>query len=115
VSGILLGMVYTFYYTNHQDTDTFKFFEDSKIMFDAIYDRPNDFFRMLTGIDGKSSDLYPYYLKMNSWLNTNPGVNDNKTIVRMNAFFRFFSLGYYYVHVVFLNFFSFVGLFCLYK
>ena len=114
-SGIILGLVYTLYYTNHNDTDTFKFFTDSKIMFDSIYTHPYDFFRMFTGINEKSPDTYPYFLKMNSWLNTNPGVNDNKTIIRMNAFFRFFSLGYYNVHVVFLNFLSFTGLFCLYK
>ena len=52
---------------------------------------------------------------MNSWLNTNLIFNDNKTIIRLNAFFRFFSLGYYNVHVIFINFISFAGLICLYK
>ncbi len=115
LSGILLGLIYTQYYTNHNDTDTFKFFTDSKIMFDTIYSNPIDFFKMFTGIDGKSQELFPYYESMNSWLNTNLIFNDNKTIIRLNAFFRFFSLGNYYVHVIFINFISFTGLFCLYK
>ena len=115
LSGILLGLIYKFYYTNHNDTDTFKFFTDSKIMFDSLYSHPKDFIRMFTGIDGKAPELYPYYEKMNSWLNTNLIFNDNKTIIRLNAFFRFFSLGYYNVHVIFINFISFTGLFCLYK
>ena len=115
ISGILLGLIYTMYYTNHNDTDTFKFFTDSKIMFDTLFTRPMDFVRMFTGIDGKAPELYPYYVKMNSWLNTNLIFNDNKTIIRLNAFFRFFSLGYYNVHVIFINFISFTGLFCLYK
>ena len=115
ISGIILGLIYTLYYTNHNDTDTFKFFTDSKIMFDSLYSHPRDFFKMFTGIDGKSQELYPYYEKMNSWLNTNLIFNDNKTIIRLNAFFRFFSLGYYNVHVIFINFISFTGLFCLYK
>lgn len=115
LSGILLGLIYTRYYTNHNDTDTFKFFTDSKIMFDSIYSHPHDFVRMFTGIDGKAPELYPYYIKMDSWLNTNLIFNDNKTIIRLNSLFRFFSLGYYNVHVVFINFISFTGLFCLYK
>ena len=115
VSGILLGLLYTYYYTNHQDADSFKFFTDSKIMFDALYTHPWDFFRMLTGIDGKSNNLLHYYMEMNSWLNKNTLYNDNRTIVRLNAFFRFFSGGYYNVHVIFINFISFTGLFCLYK
>ncbi len=114
-SGILLGLLYTYYYTNHQDADSFKFFTDSKIMFDALYTHPWDFFRMLTGIDGKSNNLLHYYMEMNSWLNKNTLYNDNRTIVRLNTFFRFFSFGYYNVHVVFINFISFTGLFCLYK
>ena len=52
---------------------------------------------------------------MNSWLNKNPFFNDNQTIIRLNTFFRFFSLGYYNVHVIFINFISFTGIFCLYK
>ena len=115
ISGISLGLIYTIYYTNHNDTDTFKFFTDSKIMFDRLFSNPLDFFKMFTGIDGKSKELYPYYEKMNSWLNTNLIFNDNKTIIRLNAFFRFFSLGYYNVHVIFINFISFAGLICLYK
>src|SRR6188474_3501458 len=107
ISGIILGLIYTVYYTNHNDTDTFKFFTDSKILFDTIYTRPKDFVRMLTGINDMAPELYPYYEKMNSWLNTNPFFNDNRTIVRLNAFFRFFSMGYYNVHVVFINFISF--------
>jgi hypothetical protein len=115
ISGILLGIIYTAYYTNHSETDTFKFFTDSKILFDSIYSRPYDFFRMISGIHENDSELLSYYEKMNSWLNRNPFFNDNRTIVRLNAFFRFFSLGYYNVHVIFINFISFTGIFCLYK
>jgi hypothetical protein len=115
MAGIALGLIYTLFYTNHNDTDTFKFFTDSKILFDSIYSHPFDFIRMLTGIDGKAPELHQYYLQMDSWLNLNPGFNDNKTIIRLNTIFRFFSLGFYNVHVVFINLISFTGLFCLYK
>lgn len=115
LAGVILGIIYSKYYTNQNDIDTYKFFNDSKIMFDALFTSPKDFLRMFTGIDGESTELFPYYEKMNSWLNKNPLYNDNRTIVRLNTFFRFFSLGYYNVHVIFLNFISFIGIFCLYK
>lgn len=114
-SGILLGLLYTYHYTNHNDADSFKFFTDSRFIYESLLTNPYDFFRMLTGIDGESNDLMKYYLQMDSWLNRNPLFNDNKTIIRMNALFRFFSLGYYYVHVIFINFISFTGLVLMYK
>jgi len=70
---------------------------------------------MLTGIHSDSPELQPYYRQMNAWLNTDVLFNDNKTLIRLNAIFFCFSLGYYYVHVVFINFISFWGLTALFK
>jgi hypothetical protein len=115
LAGISLGLIYTHYYVNHTDADTFKFFTDSQYIFDRLWDRPYDFFRMFTGIHGSDPDLRQYYVKMDSWLNTSPLYNDNRTMIRLNTLFRFFSFGHYYVHVVFINFISFTGIICLYK
>lgn len=115
ISGVVLGLIYTYHYTDTKTTDTFKFFNDSTILFQSIRNHPYDFFRMLTGYDADAEDLRSYYLKMDAWLNTNLLFNDNRTIIRLNAIFHFFSLGFYYIHVVFLNFLSFTGLFCLFK
>ena len=115
IAGIFLGLLYTYHYTDPKATDTFKFFNDSTILFHSLSNHPYDFFRMLTGFDADAHELRSYYLQMDAWLNTNLLFNDNRTIIRLNAVFHFFSLGFYYIHVVFLNFLSFVGLFCLYK
>ncbi len=115
ISGVILGLIYTYHYTNTKTTDTWKFFNDSKILFDALHEHPADFFRMISGIGSDAPELRPYYERMDAWLNTNMLFNDNRTIIRINAFFQLFSFGYYYVHVVFMNIFSFTGLFCLFK
>lgn len=115
IAGILLGLIYTYHYTDTKTTDTFKFFNDSKILFQSIHSHPYDFFRMLTGFDDEAPELRSYYERMDAWLNTNLLFNDNRTIIRLNALFHFFSFGYYYIHVVFLNFLSFIGLFSLFK
>ncbi len=115
VAGCALGLLYTYYYTDRTTADTFKFFDDGKVLFGALSTNPKHFFEMLTGINGNSPELTPYYEKMNAWLNADILFNDNKTLVRLNAVFSFFSLGYYYVHVVFINFLSFAGLIGLFK
>lgn len=114
-AGCLLGILYTVYYTDPTTSDTLKFFKDSEILFNTLYTEPLHFVKMLTGIGGNDPELRPYYEEMQAWLNKDVLFNDNKTIIRLNAFFRFFSLGYYNVHVVLLNFISFTGLICLYK
>ncbi len=115
LSGISLGLIYTYYYSDRATADTFKFFDDSKIMFDALFSKPYDFIRMFTGIGGDAPELRKYYTEMDFWLNKDVMFNDNKTIIRLNVLFRFFSMNKYFVHVVFINFISFVGLVCIFK
>lgn len=115
LAGSALGLLYTYYYTDRTTSDTFKFFDDSGILFATLTERPYDFFRMFTGIGGNDPDLRHYYESMYAWLNTDVLFNDNKTIIRLNTLFRFFSMGNYYVHVVFINVLSLVGLTGLFR
>ena len=111
LAGIVLGLIYTYHYSAAKTTsDSIKFFEDSGFLFDSIHYSLKDFLRMMTGIGADDPHLSVYYDKMGNWTNTNILFNDNKTVIRLNAFFRFFSMGYYYVHVVFINFLSLIGL-----
>src|SRR5205085_1236733 len=106
IAGCSLGFIYTYYYKDRTTADTFKFFDDSKVMFDQLLEHPKDFFKMFTGIQGDSPTLVRYYNNMNAWNNKDVLFNDNKTIIRLNVIFHLFSLGHYYVHVVFINFIS---------
>ena len=115
IAGCGLGLIYTHYYTDRSTADTFKFFDDGRIMFDALSKNPKHFLAMLTGIHSESPELTSYYQKMNAWYNIDVLFNDNHTLVRLNAIFHFFSLGNYYVHVVFINFISFCGLIALFR
>jgi len=116
LAGIALGIIYSRYYTDRTTADTFKFFDDSRIIFNAIKENPGDFFRMMTGYHSNAPDLVKeYYVNMTAWNNKEMFFNDNRSIIRLNVLFRFISLGNYYVHVVLLNLFSFTGLVCFYK
>jgi len=109
-AGILVGLVYTYYYTDRLTADTFKFFDDSEVLFDSFFSKPGDFFRMFTGIGAEASDLNHYYNKMNNWYDIFSPFNDNRTMIRFNTLVRFFSMGYYFVHVVFICFLSLMGI-----
>jgi hypothetical protein len=116
VSGIVIFLLYTYYYPIRKDADTFKYFDDSKYMYEAFWTKPIDFIKMLFGIncDGEYFKIN-YYDKMNNWYRSyeNGLLNDNRLVIRINAVFRIVSFGNYHVHSLFLNFLAFIGSFSL--
>ncbi len=117
LAGSLLIIVYTWYYEDPLTADVYKYFHDGAIMFTALKDNPADYFRMLTGIDAAAPQLAEYYEEMNFWFRPwdSPVYNDNRLVIRFNAFAFLFSFGHIFVHNVFINFLSFTGLVALYK
>ncbi len=118
VFSIFLTLIYTYYYTDRSTSDIYKYFDDSKIMFDALKNHPLDYFKMVIGFDNDSTYFNQnYYEKMNFWFRVfeNNTVSDSHIIIRFNAVVRCFSFGSIYAHNVFINFFSFLGLAALYK
>ncbi|MEO6903153.1 MAG: hypothetical protein ABI315_08365 [Bacteroidia bacterium] len=115
--GLLLWAIYTFYYTDRATADIYKYFDDSKVMYDALKTKPSHYFKMLFGIGNNTPEFNTYYNQMNYWSRkyNGGGYNDSHTIVRLNAIMRIFSLGYYNVHTVFICFLSLIGLTAIYK
>ena len=115
--GLLLWVIYTFYYTNRATADIYKYFDDSKVIFDALKTKPVHYVKMLLGIQNNSPEFAVYYSTMNYWSRQhNAGTfNDGHTVTRLNAFLRLFSMGYYMVHTIFICFISLVGFTAIYK
>ena len=109
-AGVAVGLIYTFYYTDRLTADTFRLFDDSKIVFDAFFSQPGDFLKMISGIGADAPGLEHYYNSMNNWYDVYSPINDNRTMIRFNALLRFISFGNYYVHVVVISFLSFTGI-----
>jgi hypothetical protein len=111
-------MIYTYYYTDRVTADVFKYFDDSKILFDSIKSNPIDFFQMLFGLDFNTAYFHEhYYSKMGYWYRVNNSnfLSDTHIMIRFNMFVRLFSFGFYHVHNVFINFVALVGLVAIYK
>jgi hypothetical protein len=115
--GLILWAVYTFYYTDRSTADIYKYFDDSKILFDTLRTNPAHFFKMLFGIGNNTPEFEQYYAHMNYWARKIDSsiYNDSHTIIRFNSLVRFFSFGYYNVHTVFICFLSLIGLTAIYK
>lgn len=117
LAGLVMFYIYTHYYPDRQTADIFRYFDDSKYMYDALWHRPVDFFRMLTGIGNDSPNFDVYYQQMNNWYRVYESniYNDSHTIIRCNALLRVFSFGFYQVHNVVMCFVSLTGLVALYR
>ncbi|MCK9612139.1 MAG: hypothetical protein PHR81_08735 [Bacteroidales bacterium] len=116
-AGVGMYFLYTYYYTDRATADIFKYFDDSKIMYDALWNKPIDFFKMLFSIQNDTPYFNNYYHQMNNWFRVFESniYNDSHTIIRLNAVLRIFSFGYYNVHTVFMCFLSLTGLVGIYK
>ena len=112
-SGYVLFYIYAYHYNNRIESDTFKYFDDSYHMYRAFFSNPIDYLKMLFGISCEGAhfdDLY--YQDMYNWYRPYESslYNDNRLIIRLNAFIRIFSFGNYHVHNLVFNLLSFIGL-----
>ena len=112
VIGFGLTWIYTAYYTNRLEADIFKYFDDSEVMYNALYSNPTDFFKMLFGYGNDNEYFFNnYYLKMNNWdrFYESSTYNDSRTIIRFNAITRLFSMGNFHIHTLFFTSLSMIG------
>ncbi|MCB0765389.1 MAG: hypothetical protein KDB84_11825, partial [Flavobacteriales bacterium] len=98
--------------------DIFKYFDDSAVMFDALRERPLDYFRMVLGIGNDTTWFTErYYMSMNNWFRQFESnlYNDAHTIIRFNAVVRIISFGEFHVHTVIAAFLSLTGMVGMYR
>lgn len=112
LSGFLLYLIYTYYYTDRSTADIWKYYDDGMVLFSALHNHPVDYFKMLFGLMNDTPHFQAYYDQMNHWYRPYGSSisNDTHTIIRFNAFVRLFSFGYYNVHSVVANFLGLIGL-----
>lgn len=106
VAGIGVWNVYTYYYTSG---DIHLFYDSAEKLFRVLIKSPKEFIDIVLHDDPS--------LKLGGWNSNFDSLlyNDSRTIILMNLVFRFFSFGYVYVHIVFINFLSLIGLLAIYK
>jgi hypothetical protein len=113
--GLLLYWLYSKYYTNRFDADIFKFYDDSQVIYNSIFENPLDFIKLIFSYKIDTDYFFSNYLiNMNNWDSqyNSTFFNDSHTIIKINALLRIIS---YHVHTLFFCMMSTIGLFSLYK
>lgn len=117
IAGLALYLLFTRFYTDRPNSDIFKYYDDSKVMFNALVTHPLDYLKMLTGIRNNSPHFQIYYDQMFNWYRKMDSnlYNESHFIIRFNAFLRLFSMNVYFVHVIVICFLSTAGLTGIYR
>ena len=114
--------VYFVYYPIGQNGDSVSTMHDAKIIYDALPQKPLDYFKIIFGLhtESESDPLYQTYFKhIQKWgradVTSDFFLNDNRTPTRLNAVIMLFSFGYYSVHTLVMLITSFIGQLAFYK
>lgn len=115
LAGSALSLLYFDHYEDRTTGDTYRFFDDATVLYSSLHqeETPETYLRLLSGIGEKTDPKAKKYYYTMTHMERPFGVgffNDNITIIKANAFFMLFSLGYYPTHVLFWCFLSLIGL-----
>ena len=115
--GLVLWWIYTYYYTDRIKADIYKYYDDSKPLYDLLFQHPIDFFQILFGINNDTEKYNYIYDQMYNWYTpfATHIYNSNQAIIRINTAIRILSFGNFNVHTVFFCFFSLIGQVAIYK
>lgn len=115
-AGFALFYIYTYYYTDHEHSDTWKYFDDAQLIYSWSTSHPDVFWKFALGYDLFTPEMQPFLDQLHGW--TNPYTyglsHDSPTIVRINLAMMFLSGGFYPIHILFMSFLSLAGLKALY-
>ena len=116
--GFALAMLYSEHYSDRSTGDTYRFFDDAKVIYESSREGWDVYAKLLTGIGMEEDErAMEAYYEMTHLERSYPVgfYNDNKTIIRANALIMLFSGGNYFVHIVFWCFASLIGLTAILK
>lgn len=108
IGAVALGLIYQFYYGGG---DTFNYFHDSKIIWNALIDSPYIGMKMLLS-RGKEFDYYTYLYTQQMHFYQDYA---SYTIVRLSAFIGFFTFHTYTISALIFAFLSFSGVWALFR
>ncbi len=117
IAGVAIWYIYTYYYTDRDTGDQYRYFDDAAIMFEAFKQNPVYFLELFFDLGKNKAELIPFYERFLNWDKeyNYAWVIDNRTVIRFNALVHFFSRGNFHVHTLFMNMLSFSGLLLLFK
>jgi hypothetical protein len=116
-AGVGLYLLYTYYYSDQSVSDIHKYFADAELWKQLLRNDISGYLKLLSGIGLNEKDYVTFTEQMRFWdkINHYGLYNDNRTMIRLNAFLLLFSGGHYATHALFFGFIGFLGSCGLYK
>ena len=117
VAGVAFYLIFSLYQPYSTGCDSLIYFEDGKKLATIAKESPAEYLQLLTGCYSSTSSIEKQTTDLEYWNRSFPSVvpNDNRIVIRINSLFSFISFGFYRVHLLFMAFLSFIGLFLIYK
>jgi hypothetical protein len=118
LASFILFLIYTRIYTERTTADIFKYVDDATLLHDSLFHTdPLQYLKLIIGIHEHTALVDSALHKTHFWFKPYETTlyNDNRTIIRINAFIRLISFGYYPIHALIFSFLSFIGLISIYK
>ncbi len=109
-AGLLVWYVYTFHYTDVRNNDAHKFFSDALVLQQIRAENSTAFAHLMLGTSTpRENDLYA--VRMLNWERNfdEAPVNENRTVIRLNALLLFFTGKSYFAHIAIMCFLSLIG------
>ncbi|MCB0481357.1 MAG: hypothetical protein KDC83_07975 [Flavobacteriales bacterium] len=115
--GIGFTLLYKYYYDDRGNSDAFKFYDDAMLLYQHFKTDPWSWFKLMIGVDLQDPKVVNMVDELNHWfkLYKRGMFNDNQTIIRFNALLMPITTGFYFVHVLIINFLSAFGMLALVK
>ncbi len=119
IATFALIYIYTYYYSESKYADIHNYFNDSVFIHKLLLSDPVSFFKILTGINYNEIEAAELLSNGNTgyWYKAfnHRLFNDNRTIIRFNVLFNFFTFRTFIANNIFMSFLAFSGFFAFYK
>jgi hypothetical protein len=115
LGGIALFFIYTLYYTNREQADIFKFYDDGITLRHIINENPNIGNKLFWG-DGDETTLVEE-AKLCNWRRpfSKTMLNENRMLIRFHTVLSFITFGMYQLHNLLFCWLAFLGIWLITK
>ncbi len=116
IAGIVFTLIYTHYYTDTSKADIYRYFNDSKVISNLLFQQPLVWLRVITGFGLHEPEVFRHLMPTLYFSHPESDIATNNTlIIRTISVFNYFSFYNIYIDTLFFNFLSFIGLTALFK
>jgi len=115
LAGILLTLVYTYYYTDPTRADIYRYYNDSIIISNILFQSPKAWFKIMTGFGTYDPDAFVNLVKTQNFSHSSSDfVTNNTLIIRVTVLLNYLTGYSIYGNTLIYNMLCFSGLVAFY-